>query len=222
MVAASCAVVVVAGSGQPASAASAKESKGVCQGVSRCHKVAKVDVNGDGSADPVGIARRGQRGAEDSYVFVRVKIGPEKIVSVRRRTPYWYSSPWQGAARLDGVSGKDLLVGYTSGAHTQFFHGLTWRKGELVTLDAPGQEVTWVIDGAYSVSIGWLRRGSWPQGTIRKRFATRDESGDFEGRITSFRWKDGGWKTVSDKNVSPSEDEAYSWGGFHVPGLARW
>ena len=220
LVAASCAMAFLAGSGQPVAAAPAKDGQGVCEGVRRCHKVARVDVNGDGDPDPVGLARRKE--GDESYVLVRVKVGPERIVTTRRKTTGFYGPPWQGAARLDGVPGKDLLIGYLSGAHTQFFHGITWREGELTTLDAPGRDVTWVIDGAYSISFGWLRRGSWPEGTIRKRVATRDESEEFKGRITAYRWKDGGWDVAWSKSVKPSEDEAYSWGGFHVPGLQRW
>jgi len=199
-----------------------QRATGVCDGVRRCHQVATVDVDGDGTADPVGIARRGKDGAEHGKVIVRVKVG-DIIVSTRRKTSYWYGSPWQGAGRLDGEAGKDLMVGSTSGAHTLFFHGLTWRDGSLVTLDAPGRGHAWVIDGAYSIAIGWLRKGSWPAGKIYKRTAVRQESGKFKGTVTSFRWTKGAWEPTSGSSAYPMSDkQAYSWSGFHVPGLKRY
>lgn len=217
-----CAAVVVVAGG-PAGASGSGSGKGVCDGVRRCHEVAHVDVNGDGEPDAVGVARRGRDGAEKGKVVVRVKTGPDEIVSTRRKTSYWYGSPWQGASHLDGEPGKDLMVGYMAGAHTLFFHGLTWRDGGLVTLDAPGRGHPWVIDGAYNIAYGWMRKGSWPEGHIRKRVATRYESEHFKGTVSSFRWKDGSWDLVDSTTIYPLPDKtAYSWAGFHVPGLRRY
>lgn len=218
---ASALAVMVATAG-PTSPASGEASPGVCDGVRRCQQVAKVDVDGDGTADPVGIARRGKDGAPHGKVIVRVKVG-DTVVSTRRKTSYWYGSPWQGAARLDGEAGKDLMVGFSAGAHTLFFHGLTWREGRLVNLDAPGRGHPWVIDGAYNVAYGWLRKGSWPDGSIRQRVATRYETKRFKGTITSYRWQNGAWDRVSSRKIYPVPNKtAYSWAGFVVPGLKRY
>lgn len=219
---AGCALATLAAMGPWAPAAAGKAGPGVCDGVRRCHQVAEVDVDGDGTADPVGIARRGKDGAPHGKVIVRVKVG-DTIVSTRRTTSYWYGSPWQGAATLDGEPGKDLMVGYTAGAHTLFFRALTWREGKLANLDAPGRGRTWTIDGAVNSVYGWLRRGSWPEGTIRRRVADRYETKQFTGTVTSFRWTNGGWEKVETKKFRRmSQDKAYSWSGFHVPGLDEW
>jgi hypothetical protein len=200
--------------------------RGVCTGVRGCHVVARADVNGDGAVDVIGVARRGANGAPRGAVIVRVKTGPGSIVSVRRPTEYWGGHLWQGRAFLDGHKGKELVVGFTSGAHYQAFRALTWRRGSLVTLNAPGRGKFWGIDGAVWVAMGWQRRHHDPVGTIRKRVAIR--TGDpihspFKGRITTFKWRHDGWHRVSFRTVYPLPDHvAYSWGGFQVPGLQRW
>jgi hypothetical protein len=200
--------------------------RGVCTGVRGCHVVARADVNGDGAVDVIGVARRGANGAPHGAVIVRVKTEPDSIVSVRRPTEFWGGHLWQGKAFLDGHKGKELVVGFTSGAHYQAYRALTWRRGSLVTLNAPGRGKFWGIDGAVWIAMGWQRRHDDAIGTIRKRVAIR--TGDaihspFKGRITTFRWRHDGWHRVSLRTVYPLPDHvAYSWGGFQVPGLQRW
>jgi hypothetical protein len=187
---------------------------------------AHVDVTGDGVRDAIGVVRRGANGSSDGAVIVRVETGSGRIESTRRPTSYWYGPVWQGVANLDGHRGKEIVVGNTMGAHTQLYLALTWRGGRLVRLGAPGPGVTWVIDAAASVSYGWLRRPHDPIGTIVKRVAVR--TGDatqspFRGKVTTYHWARGDWHEVASKKIYPvPEDRAYSWGGFHVPGLPRW
>jgi hypothetical protein len=145
------------------------------------------------------------------------------VTSVTRRTEYWYGGVWQGAAHLDGRRGSELVVGHTSGAHTLFFHALTWRDGRLVTLDAPGRGVTWVVDGAANVAIGWQRRAGDPAGLIRHGFAARKSNGDMRLTVSTFRWRQGGWSRVERRVVDPATDRAaYAWAGWRVPGLQRY
>lgn len=199
---------------------------GACSGVEGCRVVARADVNGDGKRDAIGVARVGSNGDPKGAVIVRVKTGPGKIASVRRQAPYWYGPIWQGVADLDGKKGKEIVVGHSAGAHAQHYRSLTWRKGKLVNLKAPGTSDYWLIDGAVWISAGWLQRPSDPAGTIRQRFAVR--TGDatrsaFKGTVTTYRWKPGGWTRVSVETTNPLADStAYSWGGFRVPGLQRW
>lgn len=201
-------------------------NRGVCAGVEGCRVAAKADVNGDGRPDVIGIARRGSNGAPKGAVIVRVKTGPGKIASTRAAAPYWYGPAWQGVAALDGKKGKEIVVGHSAGAHAQYYRALTWRQGRLVTLNAPGPDDHWLIDGAVWISAGWLQRGVDPIGTLRQRVAIR--TGDatrspFEGTVTTYRWKPGGWTRVSSVTTNPLPDRtAYAWGGFHVPGLQRW
>lgn len=199
---------------------------GVCDGVSGCRVKARTDVNGDGSPDVIGIARRGKNGASEGTVIVRVKTGPRTIVSTNARTEYWYGPPWQGTAGLDGRRGKEIVVGFSVGAHGQSYRALTWRRGELATLDAPGRGKYWYIDSAMWISAGWQQRSGDPAGTIRRRVAMR--TGDsaespFEGKVTTFKWAPDGWQRLGTRTVYPLSDKrAFRWGGFHVPGLLRW
>lgn len=199
---------------------------GVCAGVSGCRVMAKADVDGDGSADVIGMARRGGNGAPNGLVIVRVKTGPGTIVSKVSGTEYWYGPLWQGVAFLDGQKGKEIVVGFTMGAHYQSYRALTWRQGRLVTLSAPGRDTYWGIDGAVWISMGWQRLATDPMGKIRERVAMRTgdaTSSPFRGKITTYKWRPGGWDIVGSKTIYPLRDRtAYSWGGFHVPGLPRW
>src|SRR6476619_3274403 len=109
------AAVCTIGSGafvQPATA-----SVPVCGGEPRCHEVARVDVNGDGTPDRVALVRRGGNRAEHGSVTVRVKTSPTHVESARRRTFFWSGGLWQGAGALDGRPGRELVVGHAMGAH---------------------------------------------------------------------------------------------------------
>ena len=211
------------------SSASAAETRaagpGVCAGVRGCHVVARADVNGDGSRDAVGIARRGGNGSPHGAVLVRVKTEASAILATRWPTSYWYGPVFQGATGLDGRSGEEIVIARTSGAHTSLYRVVAWRNGSLVTLDAPGRGRSWIVDSAYTISFGWQRRAGEPVGTIRRRVALRDADPDarFTGRVATYRWSAGRWDKVASKKIYPLSDRrAYSWGGFHIPGLPRW
>lgn len=216
-------VVVAAGTlavAGPADAAAAH----VCTGVSACRVVSHVDVNGDGVRDSVGLARRGADGAASGSVIVRVQVAPRRVVQVTRRLEPFYGSPWQGAAFIDGRRGAELMIGHVAGAHTQFFQALTWRNGRLVNLRAPGGGPDWVVDGAWSVSLGWQRRSTDPVGTVLRREAYRNGSSKtFTGTVTTYRWSSGGWQRLRrSTNDRIPQDAAHSWGGFLIRGLARF
>jgi hypothetical protein len=209
-----------------ASRAVQHRSPGVCGDIARCHVKARVDVTGDGVRDAIAVIRLGDNGSASSAVTVRVKTGSGRIVSTTRPTQYWYGPVWQGVANLDARPGKEIVVGNTMGAHTQFYLALTWRHRALVRLGAPGPGTTWMIDSAVWISAGWLRRPHDPLGTIVKRVAVR--TGDatqspFRGKVSTYRWAHGDWHEVASKRIYPVPDRrAYSWGGFHVPGLPLW
>jgi hypothetical protein len=197
---------------------------GVCAGVNRCRVVAHVDVDGNGTSDAVALARRGKNGGPKGFVYVRVKTAANRIVAVRREAPYWYGPLWQGAAALDGRKGRDLMIGRTAGAHTQFFRALTWRGGRLTNLRAPGGRLNWVVDGAYRFSLGFLRRAGKPAGTLTRLDAERNgESTTFTGTATDYRWSGGAWQRVRrSTNDHLPEKTAGRWSGFRVPGLDRF
>ena len=200
---------------------------GPCAGVDRCHVVAHVDVDGNGTPDAVGLARTGKDGAPKGTVTLRVQLG-DRLVTATRPTEYWYGPLWQGAANVDGRRGKELFFGRTQGAHAQLFATLTYRGGRLVTLRAPGRgyQGLWIIDGSVMYESGWLRTASDPPGVVRFRHAERNappDDSDFTGVVKTFRWTRDGWvRTAIRRYPHASEDQVARWGGFHIQGLQRW
>jgi hypothetical protein len=222
------AVAAVAVWAAPASSADpggpiTRGASGVCAGVTHCTVVAHVDVNGEGTRDAVGLARRGKDGAARGFAQVRVLTEDGAISKIGRFTHYWYGHLWQGAAHIDGHRGHDLIVGHEMGAHAEVFVSYTWRDGSLARLDAPGKGGKWLVDEAYADSYGWQHKTSDPRGLVRKRKAIRiGDSNRFRGSVRTFRWSDGGWAKRSTVHRRISQDRAGDWGGFHVPGLQRY
>ena len=96
---------------------------------------------------------------------------------------------WHGVARLDGRPGHEIVVGQTIGLHAHLYRALTWRRGHLVTLDAPGPDKFWYTDGALAVGAGWQARDGADTGVLRKRSAHRVSKGSkpFRRRVSVFR-----------------------------------
>jgi hypothetical protein len=203
------------------------EAAGVCAGITGCRVVAKVDVDGNGTADPVGLVRTGKDGAEKGRVTLRVKPG-KRVVTASRTTEFFYGPLWQGAANVDGRRGKELFVGRLMGAHTMFFSALTLRRGELVELRAPGKQYRglWVADSSVMYRTGWQRRAADPAGVVRLRTAVRNDPPDdrtFDGVVKTFRWTRDGWvRTAVKRYPHASEERVSGWGGFHIKGLQRF
>ena len=208
--------------GAPSSASAA--GPGVCAGIERCRVVARVDVDGNGTRDPVAVTRLGEDGGAHGTVVVRVRVAAHRIVKARRVLAYWYGPVWQGAGFLDGRKGRELVVGHTAGAHSEFFRALTWRHGRLVDLRAPGGHLDWYVDGACTIAVGYLHPSGTPAGTLLHRSAERT-CGDptYSGTAERYEWRAGKYKLVR-RTTYPtlSEDVANRWVGFRVPGLARY
>lgn len=146
-------------------------------------------------------------------------------MTATRLTTYWYGSVWQGTAQLDGRPGRELAFGRTQGAHTLFYTALTWRRGALVGLKPPRAEgPLWVIDGAWSIDVGWQHRWADGRGVLRRREAERiGRSNTFRAGITTYQWTTHGWRRLSTSHVPAlSETRAEQWGGFQIPGLRRY
>lgn len=202
-------------------APAAAAAPGVCDGVRGCKVVARVDVDGDGTKDAVGVARRSGKGAPEGRVVVRVRTD-RGILKATRTTSYWFGAPFHGTSDLDGRGGREVVVGATTGAHTSFYWVLTVRKGALETLPAPAFGKQWAVDSAAMVTLGWHRTAEQPAGRVQLRQGERIGSTKrFDVRLTTYRWK-GGWKVVDRDRKSVSETKAWKWGGWHVPGLPRW
>jgi hypothetical protein len=127
----------------------------------------RVQVDGAGGRDRVVIV-----GGKDlrvngiggtGHITVSVRLhGTHRRASKRVDLSYYNSphkhwTPWYGATNLDRVTGKELLVGSTSGAHTQVFTALTYRAGALRKLHAPGGKHSyWSVNSSYGTgNEGW-------------------------------------------------------------------
>src|SRR4051794_7019958 len=104
------------GLGAAALPAAPATAAGPCTGVARCHVVAHADVDGDGTRDPIGLARTGKDGGPKGTVTLLVQLG-SRVVRATRPAEYWYGPLWQGTANVDGLKGRELFFGRTQGAH---------------------------------------------------------------------------------------------------------
>lgn len=206
----------------PAGAAHAAAKKpAVCRGVPDCHRVKQIDVNGDGRRDGVGMVNRVSDGSGTVTVHVRLSTG--RRLAKTRRVEYWYGPVWSGAARLDGRRGAELFLGRSSGAHALLYQVLTIRKGKLVLLRAPGGAKEWLVDGAYSMNVGFWRRVNDGKVFVTRRSAVRNASGHgHHGRDVRYRWRSGWHKVSSTKRRYAKDKVAFGIGGWHVKGLRRF
>lgn len=172
---------------------------GVCAGVKRCHRVARIDVNGDRRADRVGWVQISRK-----RVRIRVRITGGRVVSRRVNVRLWWGGGvWGGGAWIDGRRGAELLVGSAMGAHTPFYTMLTYRRGDLVVEKSPATGAyggdRWAIDASLVASAGWKRHaGRRGRVTMTQRTATRNGDGPrYSGRNVRYAWRHGDWKRVN-------------------------
>ena len=220
------AVAVSLGLATPASAASTT----VCTGVTGCRVVASGDIDGDGRVDQVGIVARNVTSSSGT-ITVRVRTATNKIMQTTgSKVSFWYNRPFQGIAAIDGVPGKEIVVGDLTGAHAMQWRVVTYRKGRLVTLPPPpGSGLTrssrWATDGSYSFQLGWSRSVS-SKGVVnlKRKDAHRNQSGrGHMGKTSVYRWKSGKWVKASTKKVRyKTEKAAFAVGGWHLRGLPVW
>lgn len=125
-----------------------------------------ADVDGDGRTDTVVIKPlpdlhvRGGFGT--GHYRLRVELATGAVLTKRMRVDFYYGgagqtwTPWLGKTQLDQVVGQELVLGRTSGAHTQVYAVVTYRSGRLHVLDSPDATADWVINSSYGTgSQGW-------------------------------------------------------------------
>ena len=177
-------------------------------------RVVAVDVDGDGQADTVTVE---QNGADTFVVNVVTAAGQDDVVQVTSTIDDdWGIEPWYGAAKLDKVSGYELLL-LTSGGDGVMFRVLTWRNGGLVFEQAPKKLMKGAYDW-YLASLDWARFGY--------RFSTKDGNRyvrDFElfksgkywkGTIVKSVWKHDTWTKVSSTKVKLTKKQAKKYNGL--------
>ena len=218
----SCRHARVGASPASASAAGRRRLRGRAP---RCRVVARVDVDGNGTRDPVALDALAARTAgPHGSLVVRVKVGPHRIVKVRRKLPYWYGACLAGLRlhrRTQGARARGGPHGWC--ARRSSFACSPGARGRLVDLRAPGGGVDWYIDGAYSISIGYLHRAGTPAGSLLHRVADRwiDDRRRVRGDRRPLRL--GRWSLEAHPSQAyPYLDEqtAYRWGGWRIPGSA--
>lgn len=156
-----------------------------------------------------------------------------RLLSVLHRASSWASprTSWHGAARIDGVPGAELVLGGTSGAHTDFFTVYTVRGGKLVRLhqpDATGARSTlwdWVIDSSYSANIGiacTITRSGAARVTLRSAVLGRGSG--YQGVTAAWDWTRRGFHQTSStaRRYRLSDPAVLRLGGWQCPGLPRF
>jgi hypothetical protein len=205
----------------------------VCTGVTGCTIVARVDVDGDGQVDQIGVV--GSKLADGGTLAVRVLTATHHLLQTTGRHVFWFGKPFFGAVPFDGHPGAEIFVGSTMGANNEQFRVITYRDGQLVTEKAPPMVWTragmdeatarWNIDGSYSFNIGVTRRVSSSGGVeLTMSSAERNSSGSgHTGHVNVYRWQSGQWVNVSADEVHYRTDKAVSQlGGWHVTGLRHF
>lgn len=212
--------------------ASSTPAPAVCSGVAHCTTAARVDVDGDGRADQVGVA--GERLADGGSVTVRVRTATGRLLKTTGHDVHWFAKPYFGAVAVDGEPGAEIVVGDTMGANYEQFRVVTYRDGRLVTLKAPPAQWTraglsraasrWGVDGSYSFNDGVERTVVAGVATLTMTSASRNDSGTgHTSHRTSYRWADGAWSETSTRTTRHATDaEVAGVGGWHVPGLHRF
>lgn len=167
-----------------------------------------ADVDGDGVRDRIVVTLGRDFEMYDAHdgsghYRVRVTLSRTGNRVVKRLVADHYAdfrddewTPWFGATQVDHRTGKELLLGYTSGAHATVFHMLTLRQGALDVVMPPKERIQggWMVNSSVGTgSQGWrctdhgIRR--------RKLYPTSDGNGIRVER-SSYVWR-GGWDRVA-------------------------
>jgi hypothetical protein len=134
----------------------------------------QVQVDGKAGRDTVLITggkdlRLDSFGMGTGHIRVRVQLANGRRIQSSRQFISYFSvrqpwTPWVGATNLDHRGGKEILLGFSTGAHTQLFTSLTYRAGRLRPLHAPGSS-SWMVNSSVGTgSSGWRCTDTGVQG----------------------------------------------------------
>ena len=210
------------------------DAKDACSGVKApCTIVAQVDVTGDGKPDSVGIVTQKSSYGQTTRYQVRVRTADGKLLRKTDKHASWEGKLFYGAAAIDGTPGKDLVVGHVAGAHTAFYHVLSYHDGKFVLRKAPklpaavGKDIntnvrSWVVDSAASSFAGIRRTVSQHQVSLSEDFGSRDPNApQYTGWHLVYRWSGDHWAPVSHHQKKWTDKQASTKWGWHVKGLKR-
>jgi hypothetical protein len=196
-------------------------------------------IDGKGGVDKVVIDagkdltldRFGPGSGGSGHFTVRVHLaGTTTNVSSRQLmggylSPRKHWTPFYGATNLDHKGGKEILVGFSTGAHLQSFTALTYSGGTLTVLAAPENETYWSVNNSFGTgSDGWLCTSKGVEG--RSVTPTNSKATHFRIVRNTFVYKSGGWVrthhfATTVKAKSPGNPPKYtdSYAEFACPGL---
>jgi hypothetical protein len=107
-----------------------------CAGVTDYQIVDRADLDGDGTLDQIGLGGHTTR-SYGSDVWTPATHPTLRVVGGCRLLTHpielangpWYGAVYGGAAEVDDQPGRDVIVGYTQGAHSAFYTMLRFRDG---------------------------------------------------------------------------------------------
>lgn len=199
------------------------------------HWLHRVQVDGRAGRDAVVIIG-GKDLTLDSFrmgighILVHVHLAnTPRTLSSRQSLSYvsvlspW--TPWLGATNLDHRGGKEILVGFTTGAHSQFFTVLNDRAGRLHALNAPAG-TSWGVNSSFGTgSSGWRCTST---GVESRSVFPGGGSATYRIVRNRYVWQTGRWvRTSHDAKTVPADAQgnppAYtdSFPRFICPGLPR-
>lgn len=193
-----------------------------CAGVDGCKIVSRADIDGDGTADSVGLRTSPDGSGKVTTRVVTADGERLQTTTETSRSMTTASEYYRGAARIDGVDGYEIVVLTDLGAHTAYYQVITYRDGRLTTLKDPRNRWRWVTDGSVWSDFGYQRTttATGAPKMIAREAVDNDRDGDFTQVSYSAGWKYGGWYrmgALTKKDARPSVAHRYT--GWNVPYL---
>jgi hypothetical protein len=206
------------------------------------HWTYKEQIDGKGGVDRVVIDagkdltlnQFGPGSGGNGHFTVHVHLaGTTRTVSARQELGGYLSprkswTPFYGATNLNETPGKEILVGFSTGAHTQTFTALAFTAGHLSVLPAPGPVGSaWLVNSSFGTgSDGWLctsngvqSRSVIPANTAQTRFRVVRNTYVYRSKGWVRTHHFGQTVKAKAKGVPPKYTDSYP--NFACPGLPK-
>ncbi len=200
-----------------------------CSGVDRCHEVARVDIDGDGTLDRVGVSiyqapAPPQVVVGEATITVLAAVGPN-VRRIEVSSPGVLPTaqdgspqPFVGAYRISRKAGADLVF------HTEEGHGdaerfavIGWQDGRLARVPRPPEDAsrpvssTWFIGSSHGTHE-WVTCADGASVTMNKLSAPTAEGIPLPGggirQEDDFIFAGGNWSPNGSRNIN---DENFSY-----------
>lgn len=184
----------------------------------------RADVDGDGRRDTVTVRPRNNLGTSWRLSVATARGARSTVTHNTLDGLALNEQAWFGAAGIDGVAGRELVLRTGYGAHAALFRVYTWRGGRLVAATNPAsRDREWVVDAAAGMGAGirgYASRGSRYLAVTYAQNTWATKNPMFVGKRTTYRWSKGpGWVTVATSPVRFGFRSAGDHFGWHVAGL---